>query len=61
MREKKERINLLQIVCLVLGFALVTSLARGFGYRSIVASAVAGAIGALLGTGIYQLIVLFRR
>jgi hypothetical protein len=61
MNERKEGITILQIVCLVAGFALVTSLARAFGYDSILASAAAGAIGALLGTLVYQLILAIRR
>jgi hypothetical protein len=57
MANGKEEWNVLKVVCLVAGFFLITSIVRfGLGYDSILASAGAGAIGALFGTLVYEVI-----
>ena len=57
MTDEKSKVNVLQIACLVGGFALVTTIARfGFGFSGIIPSAIAGAVGAVLGTIVYELI-----
>ena len=57
MANEKQEWTPLKVICLVLGFVLITSIARfGFGFDSILASAIAGALGALFGTIVYELI-----
>ena len=57
MANEKQEWNVLKVVCLVGGFILITSIARfGFGFTGIIPSAIAGAVGAMFGTLVYELI-----
>ena len=61
MANEKQEWNVLKVVCLVAGFILITSIARfGFGFTGIIPSAIAGAIGAMVGTLVYELIAKAR-
>jgi hypothetical protein len=57
MANEKQEWTVMKVVCLVGGFILVTSIVRfAFGFTGIIPSAIAGALGAFVGTIVYELI-----
>jgi hypothetical protein len=61
MGTEKQKVNALQIACFVFGFVVITTIARfGFGFEGIIVNAIAGALGALLGYLIFEVIKKLR-
>lgn len=62
MTAQRQKVNVIQIACLVFGFVLIMTIARvGFGFGGVIPNAIAGALGALFGMLLYEVIRKVRR